>query len=214
VRRLCRMRHERRYAESKIMPNRDSKMPSNLRESCRSCIVRPGPCGIIRCASQDMDEAQHSPSIVLASFLVLWRASSASPRSWRAKRFLESITNVTARYAWANLIEASSVFRSSAGARLCRITSPRNSSGRCHGASIRRNPGFGIATKIVGCQMVYAGPPRTPFYCIPNYVGCHSSILASSILQNPSEHFSLAYVRMTEPNIHKFLAPSRDRHCS
>ena len=54
----------RRYAESEIMPNRDSKMPSNPRESCRSSIVRPGPCGIICCASQDMDEAQHSPSIV------------------------------------------------------------------------------------------------------------------------------------------------------
>ncbi|MGA7931504.1 MAG: hypothetical protein WCA20_36600 [Candidatus Sulfotelmatobacter sp.] len=54
----------RRYAESEIMPNRDSKMPSNPRESCRSSIVRPRPCGIIRCASLDMDEAQHSPSIV------------------------------------------------------------------------------------------------------------------------------------------------------
>ena len=52
----------RRYAESEIMPNRDSKMPSNPRESCRSSVVRPGPCGIIRCASQDTDEAQHSPS--------------------------------------------------------------------------------------------------------------------------------------------------------
>jgi len=54
----------RRYAESEIMPNRDSKMPSNPLESCRSSILRPSPCGIIRCASQDMDEAQHSPSIV------------------------------------------------------------------------------------------------------------------------------------------------------
>jgi hypothetical protein len=54
----------RRYAESEIMPNRDSKPPANPRESYRSPIVRPGPCGIIRCASQDMDEAQHSPSIV------------------------------------------------------------------------------------------------------------------------------------------------------
>ena len=54
----------RRYAESEIMPNRDSKMPANPRESCRSSIVRPCPCGIIRRASQDMDEAQHSPSIV------------------------------------------------------------------------------------------------------------------------------------------------------
>jgi integrase len=54
----------RRYAESGIMPNRDSKMLSKLRESCRSSVVRRDPCGIIRCASQDMDEAQHSPSVV------------------------------------------------------------------------------------------------------------------------------------------------------
>ena len=50
----------RRYAESGIMPNRDSKMLSKLRKSCRSSVVRRDPCGIIRCASQDMDEAQHS----------------------------------------------------------------------------------------------------------------------------------------------------------
>ena len=51
----------RRYAASRIMPNRDSKMLSKLRESYRSSVVRPGPCGIIQCASQDMNEAQHSP---------------------------------------------------------------------------------------------------------------------------------------------------------
>jgi site-specific recombinase XerD len=54
----------RRYAESGIMPNRDSTMLSKLRESCRSSVVRRDPCGIIRCASQDMGEAQHSPSVV------------------------------------------------------------------------------------------------------------------------------------------------------
>ena len=70
----------------------------------------------------------------LASFLVLWRASSASPRSWRTKRFWVSITNVTARYARANLIEASSIFRFSAGAGLCRINPPRNSSSCCRPA--------------------------------------------------------------------------------
>ena len=31
----------RRYAEPEIMPNRDSKMPSNPRQSCRSSIARP-----------------------------------------------------------------------------------------------------------------------------------------------------------------------------
>ena len=61
------------------------------------------------------------------------------------RRVLESITNVTARYAWANLIEASSVFRFSAGARLCRITLPRNSSVCCHSAGIRHYPGFGMS---------------------------------------------------------------------
>src|SRR5713226_2480532 len=70
------------------------------------------------------------------------------------------------------------------------------------------------ATKIVRCQIVYAGSLGTPFDRIPNYVGCHSSILSLSILQNPSEEFSLAHARMAEPNVHKSLAPSRDRHRS
>src|ERR1700688_591247 len=50
-------------------------------------------------------------------------------------------------YAWTNLIEASPVFRFSAGARLCRITPPRNSSGCCHSAGIRHDPGFGITVQ-------------------------------------------------------------------
>jgi integrase len=54
----------RSYAASRIMPNRDSIMLSKLRESCRPSVVRRDPCGIIRCVSQDMDEAQHSPSVV------------------------------------------------------------------------------------------------------------------------------------------------------
>jgi hypothetical protein len=70
------------------------------------------------------------------------------------------------------------------------------------------------ATKIMGCQILYAGPVGTPFDRIPDYIGCHASILPRSILQNPSEHFSFAHVRMTEPNIHKSLAPSWDWHCS
>src|SRR5216683_2148490 len=70
------------------------------------------------------------------------------------------------------------------------------------------------ATKIVGCQILYAGPLGTPFDRIPDYVGCHASILACSILQNPSEQFSFAHARMAEPNIHQPLAPSRDRHRS
>jgi hypothetical protein len=58
------------------------------------------------------------------------------------------------------------------------------------------------ATKIVGCQIVYAGPLGAPFDRIPDYVGCHASILSRSILQNPSEHFPLADARMAEPNIY------------
>ena len=134
----------RRYAESEIMPNRDSKPPANPRESYRSSIVRPGPCGIIRCASKDMHEAQHSPSIVQHSFLFFGELPRRPHAVGAPRRVLESITNFTARYAWANLIEASSVFRVSAGARLCRITPPRNSSGCCHSAGIRPDPGFGI----------------------------------------------------------------------
>ena len=143
----------RRYAESEIMPNRDSKMPSNPRESCRSSVVRPGPCGIIRCASKDMHEAQHSPSIVQQPFLFFAELPHRPHAVGAPRRVLESITNFTARHAWANLIEASSVFRVSAGARLCRITPLRNSSGCCHGAGIRPDPGFAITPKVVRCQI-------------------------------------------------------------
>ena len=45
------------------------------------------------------------------------------------------------------------------------------------------------ATKIVRCQILDAGPHGTPFDRIPNYVGCHATILSRSILQNPPEHF-------------------------
>jgi hypothetical protein len=138
----------RRYAESEIMPNRDSKPPANPRESYRSSIVRPGPCGIIRCASKDMHEAQHSPSIVQHPFLFFGQLPRRPHAVGAPRRVLESITNFTARYAWANLIEASSVFRFSAGARLCRITPPRNSAGCCHSAGIRHDPGFGIMQSI------------------------------------------------------------------
>ena len=62
------------------------------------------------------------------------------------------------------------------------------------------------ATKIVGCQIGYAGPLGTPFDLIPDHVGCHASILSRTILQNPSEHFPLAHSRTAEPNIHKLLA--------
>jgi hypothetical protein len=61
------------------------------------------------------------------------------------------------------------------------------------------------ATKIVGCQIVYAGPLSAPFHLMPNDIGCPASILSRSILQNPSKskHFPLAHFRMAEPNIYK-----------
>jgi hypothetical protein len=52
-----------------------------------------------------------------------------------------------------NLVAASSAFRFSAGARLCRIIPPRNSSGCCRSADIRHDPGFGIALQIVRRQV-------------------------------------------------------------
>ena len=134
----------RRYAESEIMPNRDSKIPSNPRESCRSFYR----------ATRSM---RHNPVFFtghgrgstltincLASFLVFWRASSASPRSWRAKAGFGVDHECYSEVAWENLIEAGLVFRFSAGAKLCRITPPRNSSGCCQSAGIRHDPGFGI----------------------------------------------------------------------
>jgi integrase len=54
----------RRYAESEIMPNRDSEMLSKQRKSCGYSVVLLAPCGIVRCASHAMDEAQRSPSAV------------------------------------------------------------------------------------------------------------------------------------------------------
>ena len=66
----------------------------------------------------------------------------------------------------------------------------------------------------MGCQILYAGPFGTAFDRIPDYVGCHSTILSRAVLQNPSEHFPFAHFRMAEPNVHKPLAPIRHRHRS
>jgi hypothetical protein len=70
------------------------------------------------------------------------------------------------------------------------------------------------ATKIVGRQIFYASLPGTPFDCIPDYVGCHASILSCSIPPNPSEHVALAHARMPEPTINERLAPGRHRDSS
>jgi hypothetical protein len=70
------------------------------------------------------------------------------------------------------------------------------------------------ATKIVRCQIAYAGQLGATFDRIPDYVGCHPSVLSRSILQNPSEHFPIVHARMAEPDIYKSLAPVRHRHRS
>jgi hypothetical protein len=49
------------------------------------------------------------------------------------------------------------------------------------------------ATKVVGCQIVYADPLGTPFDRIPDHVGSRASFLSRSILQNPPEYLSLAH---------------------
>src|SRR5216684_622912 len=49
-----------------------------------------------------------------------------------------------------------SVFRSSAGARLCRIAEVRKSSRCYHGAVIRHIPEFGIAPQVVRCNVLQA----------------------------------------------------------
>jgi integrase len=43
------------------------------------------------------------------------------------------------------------------------------------------------ATKIVGCQVDYAGLTGTSLHRIPDYVGCHAGFLSRSVLQNCSE---------------------------
>jgi hypothetical protein len=43
-------------------------------------------------------------------------------------------------------------------------------------------------TQIVGCQMVDARIFGTSFHYIPNYIGGHSGILPTPILQNSPEH--------------------------
>jgi len=72
----------RSYAESEIMPNPILKCPRIRANPADSSVVRPGPCGIIRCASPERHNTHHQ---LFASFLVLWRSSSASHASWRAK---------------------------------------------------------------------------------------------------------------------------------
>jgi hypothetical protein len=67
----------RRYAESRIMPNRDSETSYNSVKPADALSCYLAPCGIVRCASEAMEEAQHVPSGRLTIFLFSWSASSA-----------------------------------------------------------------------------------------------------------------------------------------
>jgi hypothetical protein len=58
------------------------------------------------------------------------------------------------------------------------------------------------------------GPFGATLDHVPDYVGCHPSVLPCSILQNPPERFSLTDARIAELDIYKSLAPIRHRHRS
>jgi hypothetical protein len=102
------------------------------------------PRGIVRCASQSMEEAQHLPSGRLTIFPFLWSASSAPQPTASARLVSRPAKNVRRSMSLPNPSWICSVFRSSTGARLCRIAEVRKSSGYCHGAVIRHIPEFGI----------------------------------------------------------------------
>src|ERR1700731_211649 len=80
---------------------------------------------------------------------------------------------------------------------------------RSHCAETRHNPGFGIATKVMRCQIGYASLTGTSLHRIPNNIGCHTGFLSRSPLQNPPKYLSLDNSRMPEPSIEKLLAPRR-----
>jgi hypothetical protein len=63
------------------------------------------------------------------------------------------------------------------------------------------------ATKIVRCQMVNADSFGVSLHCIPDYVGCHSSILPSTILRNSPEHLAFSHSCVVDPNIYETFTP-------
>jgi hypothetical protein len=73
-------------------------------------------------------------------------------------------------------------------------------------AAIMAEAGTG-ATKIVRCQIGYAGLPGAPLDRIPDHVGCHAGVSSLSVFRNPSEHFPLDHLRMPKPGVEKLFAP-------
>ena len=59
-------------------------------------------------------------------------------------------------------------------------------------AAFMAEPGTG-ATKIVGCQIGYAGLMGAALDRVPDNVGCHAGFLSLSHFRNPSEYPPLAH---------------------
>jgi hypothetical protein len=92
----------RRYAESRIMPNRDSETSYNSVKPADALSCYLAPCGIVRCASEAMEEAQHVPSGRLTIFLFSWSASSAPQPNASVRLVSRSVKNVPRRMSLAN----------------------------------------------------------------------------------------------------------------
>jgi hypothetical protein len=69
-------------------------------------------------------------------------------------------------------------------------------------------------TKIVGCQMLNADLLGVSLHGIPDYVGCHSFVLPSPILRNPSEYLAFTHSCRADPSIYEFFTPRRYRYGS
>jgi|ERR1700733_10221337 len=148
-------------------------------------------------------------------FSILSCSSQASrlPHAVGAPRgVFEAISNVVARYASVNLIVANSEFRFSAGARLCRITRPRKSSGRCDGAGIRHDPGFGIAPQFVGRQVLDADLVRVTQHDLPNRRRAERGARHLVVLAHRPKYLPLRDLRRDGSKIEPVFHPARNRY--
>jgi len=141
------------------MPNRDSETSCNSVKPADAPSCYLAPCGIVRCASEAIEEAQHLPSGRLTIFPSSW-SRRRRPANWFGKAGFQAGQECSATHVFGQIpSRMCSVFRSSAGARLCRIAEVRKSSGCCHGAVIRHIPEFGIAPQVMGCDVLQARSP-------------------------------------------------------
>src|ERR1700733_7015101 len=68
------------------------------------------------------------------------------------------------------------------------------------------------ASKIVRGEMGETDSCGISFYCIPDYVCRHPSILPSTSLQNSPEYFSSSQSRATERNVNQSFTPNWHRY--